>query len=182
MLKKSAKIAENAQIPNFGSISTHQKYFFLQKNFFPQFLHIKNHWKNTGTFDFENFCNFQPYLLCSGRHTFSVWVVPRFEQRKKKRKKNWTYDVWDANVWCPTAVVGGTRLSSGGAKFPRFCSNTSYYSDAWSAISVTPVANNPSFQTPFFQLSHSPPSRHCTHRYEKNISSRSSKPNHIECI
>ena len=60
--KKSAKIAENAQIPNFGSISTHRKYFFLQKKIFPQFLYIKNHWKNTRTFDFENFCNFQPYL------------------------------------------------------------------------------------------------------------------------
>ena len=60
--KKSAKIAENAQIPNFGSISTYQKYFFLQKKNFSHFLYIKNHWKNTGTFDFETFCNFQPYL------------------------------------------------------------------------------------------------------------------------
>ena len=76
--KKSAKIAENAQIPNFGSISTHRKYFFLQKKIFSQFLYIKNHWKNTGTFDFENFCNFQPYLidtaeLCAARLAFFAW-------------------------------------------------------------------------------------------------------------
>ena len=76
--KKSAKIAENAQIPNFGSISTHRKYFFLQKKIFPQFLYIKNHWKNTGTFDFENFCNLQPYLVstetCSMIINYWAWI------------------------------------------------------------------------------------------------------------
>ena len=33
--KKSTKIAENAQIPNFGSISNNRKYFFCKKKYFP---------------------------------------------------------------------------------------------------------------------------------------------------
>ena len=45
--KKSATIAENSQIPNFGSNSTNRKYFFSRKKKFPQFLYIINHWKNT---------------------------------------------------------------------------------------------------------------------------------------
>ena len=45
--KKSAKIAENARFPNFGSISTHRKYFFLQKKNSLSFYiskTIEKHW------------------------------------------------------------------------------------------------------------------------------------------
>ena len=47
----------------WGPFPPIENIFFLQKKIFSHFLYIKNHWKNTGTFDFENFCNFQPYLL-----------------------------------------------------------------------------------------------------------------------
>ena len=58
----------SAPFPPIGNI------FFAKKKF-PQFLYIKTHWKNTGTFDFENFCNFQPYLISNPanvRNTRSV--------------------------------------------------------------------------------------------------------------
>ena len=45
--KKSAKIAENAQIPNFGSISIHWKYFFCKQKIPSVSIHqkpLKKHW------------------------------------------------------------------------------------------------------------------------------------------
>ena len=44
-----------------GPFLTIENIFFAKKKF-SHFRYIKNHWKNTGTFAFETFCNFQPYL------------------------------------------------------------------------------------------------------------------------
>ena len=44
------------------SISTYEKFFFGKNKNHPQFLYHIDQWKNTGTFDFEMFCYFQPYL------------------------------------------------------------------------------------------------------------------------
>ena len=69
---------QNAQNRSFWLFWGYQKWYFWCPNQNSQFLYIKNHWKNTGTFDFENFCNFQPYLidtaeLCAARLAFFAW-------------------------------------------------------------------------------------------------------------
>merc|ERR1712240_705723 len=65
--KKSAKIAENAQIPNVGSISTHRKYFFWQKKFPLSFYTSKTIEKTLGHLILRTFAIFNPtyYLMCS---------------------------------------------------------------------------------------------------------------------
>ena len=60
-LKKSAQLAENAQIPNFGSNSTNRKYFFCKKNSI-SFYTSKTIGKTKGTKISSNFAFFQPYL------------------------------------------------------------------------------------------------------------------------
>ena len=60
-MQKSLKMPKSQISGPFPPI---ENIFFCKKKF-PQFLYIKNHWKNTRQLDFENFCNFQPYLLNS---------------------------------------------------------------------------------------------------------------------
>ena len=58
--KKSAKIAEKAQIPNFGSNSTYRKYFFLQKKISLSSYTSKTKEKTLAHLDFSNFAIFNP--------------------------------------------------------------------------------------------------------------------------
>ena len=62
-------MAENAQIPNFGSISTHRKYFFWQKKFRLSFYTSKTIENTLGHLILRSFAIFNPTYY-SPTHNF----------------------------------------------------------------------------------------------------------------
>merc|ERR1711963_81047 len=130
--KKRAKIAENAEIPNVGSISTHRKYFFWQKKFPLSFYTSKTIEKTLGHLILRTFAIFNPtyYLMCSMNTSSSTSSFPslmssmsckskkpkKCAKKKKEKKKNWG---WQLSSWqmfflgggkCPNLGVVNVRI------------------------------------------------------------------------